>query len=68
VLGSFREGGQLADYVEVRDLIGISPDPRWLEEFDVPPDDLIAEHVRAWTVWRNLALRPCKIASRLVTT
>jgi len=48
-LQTFREGGPLADYIEVRDLIGISPNPRWLDEFDVPPDDLIAEHVRAWT-------------------
>lgn len=48
-LQTFREGGPLANYVEVRDLIGISPDPRWLDEFDVPPDDLIAEYVRAWT-------------------
>lgn len=44
----FREGRSLDEYVAHRDLRELSPDPAWLEEYDVPPDELIEKHAARW--------------------
>jgi hypothetical protein len=46
---AFREGRPLKDYIANRDLQALRPDPAWLDDHDVPPDELIAKHAARWT-------------------
>jgi hypothetical protein len=44
----FRDGSPLDDYVAVRELGSITPEEQWLDEFDIPPDDVLENHVQTW--------------------
>ena len=45
----FRAGGALADYVRLRELPGLVPDPEWhMEHWDLAPK-LLASHTDRWT-------------------
>jgi hypothetical protein len=37
-LDAFRGHQPLDDYVAIRDLRSVQPDPAWLDNFDIPPD------------------------------
>lgn len=47
-LTAFREGRPLDEYVANRELQPLRPDPAWLDDYDIPPDDLIAGHAARW--------------------
>jgi hypothetical protein len=47
-LSTFREGQPLDDYVSNRELHSLEPDTTWLDEYDLPADELIAEHAARW--------------------
>jgi len=47
-LTAFREGRPLDDYVSNRELHSLEPDPAWLDEYDLPTDELVAEHAARW--------------------
>jgi hypothetical protein len=47
-VAAFRDGRALDEYVLNRELRSLEPDPAWLDEHDVPPDELIAEHAARW--------------------
>lgn len=47
-LDAFRAHQPLDDYVAIRDLRSVRPDPAWLDGFDIPRDDLLAAHVAQW--------------------
>ena len=47
-LTAFQEGRPLDEYVSNRELRSLEPDPAWLDDYDIPPDELIAEHAARW--------------------
>lgn len=47
-LGTFRAQAPLDEYLGLRELRAIQPDPAWLDDFDLPTDDLIAGHIATW--------------------
>lgn len=47
-LAAFRDGRALDDYVSNRELRSLEPDAAWLDDYDVPPDELIAKHAERW--------------------
>ncbi|MEU4803728.1 DUF3883 domain-containing protein [Actinosynnema sp. NPDC023587] len=47
-LGRFTAAEDLSGYTAIRDLREPAPDPAWLDEYEVPPADLVAGHVERW--------------------
>ncbi len=47
-LRAFDDGEPLDAYVKNRELGGLGPDPAWLDDFDIPPDELIGKHAARW--------------------
>jgi hypothetical protein len=46
-LEDFRQGKSLDAYIVAREL-DISPDPQWLEAYDLPTDDMLENRIIAW--------------------
>jgi hypothetical protein len=67
-LSAFREGRPLDDYVSNRELNALEPDPAWLDEYDLPPDELVAEHAARWIEAFGEAPEPRAGSLRPLTT
>lgn len=47
-LAAYRDGKPLDDYVTNRELRALVPDPAWLDDHEIPPDELLATHAARW--------------------
>jgi Domain of unknown function (DUF3883) len=47
-LRAFHDDRSLEDYATSRELQALRPDPAWLDDHDIPPDELIAKHAARW--------------------
>jgi len=54
----FDTNSDLTDYVGARDLQGLTPDPAWLEDHELPPEELLRERVDAWLAAQGESVDP----------
>lgn len=45
---AFLQAASLTEYVSARGREGLTPDPAWLDEYALPPEDIMRHHVERW--------------------